>query len=668
MGNLQQLKDAVFASDNRACFIERERILARLEREMEGYAAPDRYAKIFSALLSEVSVPILDCDYFAGRVMEALPDEGMKARSALILSRGHLSPDYAKLLRVGLRGVLDEIKKNARMQGSRESAVFAENAETVIHAVRSYADRYAREARSKGRSEMADALERVPYEPAYDFYSALQSVWMIHMIASCYVGARDYAFGRFDQFMLPYYEKALRDGKTEEYLTELLAGFFMKTNEICGRGTHNWQSKPVPCQASKQYVNIGGEKPNRFSRAVLNAAKMNCMAQPQIVVLLKPEADPAFTNEVFEALSVLTDKMNLYHYDLIVKGLIKRGIEPAIARDFTYSACCTFDLNYHTSRWEYYVPTLQIFLKTLHAGEFSSVDELLKAYSEALREDMQKYADGTQRGLTPDECRKYQVFDSVLLSDSAKECHYADDGNAPYNILNLFCPGIATLGDSLTAIDKLVFKEKRYSMKEFVRILGADFEGNEDLRREILRMDKFGNDTDADEYAAQAGNAFMDAVDALHLRENFYAVGGFYSLERDNIWAAEVGATPDGRKAGMPFSENQSPSYGADKSGITALLKSVSKLPLGRTANGGLNLTFSRKMPANVLKSLVLTYFSLGGFHVGISVLDRETLRDAMKNPERYRTLTVRLYGFSEYFISLPEWQQTAVLNRTEYC
>ena len=122
------------------------------------------------------------------------------------------------------------------------------------------------------------------------------------MIASCYVGERDYAFGRFDEYMLPYYEKAIADGESEQALSELLAGFFIKTNEICGRGAWNYRAKPVPCQSSKQYVNIGGEKPNRFSAVVLKAAVLNNLAQPQITVLLKPDADPAFTDAVFDAM------------------------------------------------------------------------------------------------------------------------------------------------------------------------------------------------------------------------------------------------------------------------------------------------------------------------------------------------------------------------------
>ena len=181
-------------------------------------------------------------------------------------------------------------------------------------------------------------------------------------------------------------------------------------------------------------------------------------------------------------------------------------------------------------------------------------------------------------------------------------------------------------------------------------------------------MVHFGNDNEeVDAYTSIAGKICMDAIDSLKLKDNYYAIGGFYSLERDNSWCGDVRATPDGRLNGEPFSENQSPTYGADKNGITALLNSIAKLPFYRTATGGLNLTFSQKPAPEILSAITTTYFEKGGFHIGISVVDREELKDAMKFPEKYRSLTVRLYGFSEYFVSLPDWQQLAILNRTEY-
>ena len=667
MVNHDRLKELIFESDNHACFIEKERILSRLEKEMADYSEPDKYAIILSKLLSEVSTPILDCDYFAGRVVEALPDEGINARNRLIFSNGHMNPNYQKLLKLGLSGILAEIKENAAKKGDRDSLDFARNAEIVVTAVKDYCLRYSAAAKKLGREEMAKALSIVPFRPAYDFYSALQSIWIMHMLASCYVGSRDYAFGRFDQYMLPFYEQALAEGKSKEELTELLAGFMIKTNEICGRTTHNHATKPISSNASKQYINIGGENPNEFSSVVLDAAKLNDMAQPQITVLLKYDANEKFTNDVFEALSVLNDKLNIYNYDSIVKALLNQGIPYEVASDFTYSACCTFDLNYHTFRQEYYTPVLQIFVEAIHKKEYSSLEELLKQFENDLNYTMQRYVNGAINPFSIDECRMRFVLDCLLLSDSAAECTYPSDPKVKYHMLNIFCPGVATVGDSLMVIDKLVFKEKRYTYKELMQILDDDYQNHEDLRNEILSYTMFGNDSDNDNYTVMAGNAYIKAVENLNLPENYYVAAGFYSLERDNTWKLSIPATPDGRKAGDPFSENQSPTYGADKNGITALLKSLSKLPFDRTVTGGLNLTFSQKPNPEILQALVVSYFQMGGFHVGISVIDRKTLEDAMVNPEKYKSLTVRLYGFSEYFVSLPKWQQLAILNRTEY-
>lgn len=218
------------------------------------------------------------------------------------------------------------------------------------------------------------------------------------MIASCYVGERDYAFGRFDEYMLPFYEKAIADGASKEELTELLAGFFMKTNEICGRGAWNYKAKPVLCQSSKQYVNIGGESPNEFSKIVLKAAVINNMAQPQITVLLKPEANEEFTKEVFVAMSKLVDKLHVYNYDLIVNALVKKGIASDDARKFTFSACCTFDLNYYSYRLEYYMPVLQIFLDIINKREYSDIETLIKDLTAALKEDIQKDIENKEKG------------------------------------------------------------------------------------------------------------------------------------------------------------------------------------------------------------------------------------------------------------------------------
>ena len=261
--------------------------------------------------------------------------------------------------------------------------------------------------------------------------------------------------------------------------------------------------------------------------------------------------------------------------------------------------------------------------------------------------------------------KQVYLMDALLLGDCNENCDYPPYG-LKYRAKNIFLPGLATLGDSLCALDALVFRGgMQYA--ELAQMLRADFVGYEDALARMRALPKFGNDTEADRYTVQMAELLVQAVERAQHPTQELILPSFYSLERNNVWASEIPATPDGRRAGTPFSENQSPVYGADKNGITALLNSLAKLPLDKTAAGGLNLTFSAPVAPPILQALVKAYFQEGGLHVGITVLDRNTLRDAMQHPEQYRALTVRLYGFSEYFVNLPEWQQLAVLDRTAY-
>jgi formate C-acetyltransferase len=670
--NIERLKERVFESDNTACFIERDRILQGLKDKWGDKSAANRCVEAFTALLSGVSTPVDENDIILGRVVETRPEPQSPTwwESDVFRAVGHMSYDYERLLKKGLSGILQEIEETAAKNGDAKSAEFADHARSTVRAIREYAARYAVAAKLHGKTAAAEAFERVPFEPAYDLYSALQSVWLIHMTASCYVGSRDYAFGRIDKYLYPYYKSELEKGTTHEEIIELLVGFFLKTNEVAGRTTHNFKSKPTPCQASKQYVVIGGTAPNELSVDIMKAAEILNMAEPVFTVALKADASERFTRQVFHTMHTIGDKMQVYNYDLIHECLLRKGLPEYIASDFTFSGCCTLDFHYHTGRNELYVPSVELFLETIGVigetqTEYHSIDEIVDALYKRTKTYLQSYADRVAE--TNGTCGGYSALDAMLLGSCAKNCRYPIDNGMDYKLLNFFFCSIATIADSLSAIDRLVFKEKRFDYSSFINIVKNNFDGYEQLRMEILGFDKFGNDTETDKYCVLAANALIDASDDLTLPDGYYAVGGFYTLERDHTFGVKLPATPDGRLSGTPASENQSPVYGCDKNGITSLLKSVAKLPFARTPNGGLNIFFSGDISADLLQSLILSYFKMGGLHVGITLANKKTLEDAMVNPDRYKSLTVRLYGFSEYFISLPEWQQTALLNRTAY-
>lgn len=659
---LEYLKEKVFEMSNEHCFIERDSFLATIDEAEE--KPSDYYANLLSDLLDIVSMPVDKQDIFVGRVVEAKPEGDNECPNKVIFAKGHMTVDYEKLLNLGYRGVMLQIKKNAQKIGSEKAHNYAQNAETVIHAIRRFAFRYAQAAKEAGNQKAYEALLQVPYEPAYDLYSALQGIWLVHMIASCYMGSRDYGFGYMDEYLYPYYIIEKEKGTTDDEIREMLAGFFAKANEICGRHTHNYKKKPVLSQASKQYVLLDGGRANELSELILDAGKINCMAQPQFTVVLSENATDQFKDKVFETMTVMTDKLHVYNCELLKDFLVNKELPEDIVSRPAFTACCTADVYQHSCREEFYLPTVQIFCDVLYHNEFSSKDDFMKAYSKAVTTECEKYLTESR---TPDYdwARCVFVMDALLLGTCNENCEYPPYA-LKYRAKSIFLPGLATLGDSLCALDTMVF-HGTMSYKEFVEAVKKDFVGYDDILKKVSSLPKFGNDNDEDNYTVEMSELLVEAVEKAEHMPNEIVIPGFYSLERDNTWAAEIPATPDGRRAGAPFSENQSPVYGADKEGITSLLNSLAKIPFYKTGAGGLNLTFSSAVKAEILKALVKTYFQKGGLHVGISVLDRETLKDAMKHPEKYKTLTVRLYGFSEYFISLPEWQQLAVLNRTAY-
>jgi len=688
---VNSLKDKYINSDNKTCFYDREKVLHRIGKMQ--YLKKPGYAGILAEMLNEASTPIEDEDVFAGRMMEAVPEPRWRVPNVdVIINPGHLHFRWGDILKLGVGGILEKIERRAGELGDHKSRAFAKNAGIQVAAVDAFARRYAAAAAQKAAqsgvearqrfTRMARALEVVPMKPAYDLFSALQGIWILHMIASCYAGARDYGFGRIDQYLLPYYEKDLADGVyTREEADALLAFFLMKPNEICGLGSYNHKVKPIPSVASKQYLTLGGcdvkglSQANALSFAFLRAEEISNMPEPVVVARFDPQADPVFATQVYRTMAVVTDKMHAYNDRLIYNALKRRGLPDEIAADFTFSGCCNVEVHHRTIRNEWYFPTPEWLCEALGViGEepvpaFQSMDEILQALKNTARRHMEEQLDmevvnaSTWRIMD----QRGHTFDAMFMGECADRCRYPLDGGVDFYLVDVYFTGAATVIDSLSAIDRLVFREKRYSLEEFVQIIKDNYKGLPLLLAELKnKFPKFGNDDEeGDRYAASAMNAVLDVLDEMDWPQGYIPVGGFYSLHHHNNFGWELCATPDGRMAGEPYSENQSPVYGADRKGVTALLSSLAKLPFHRTPCGGVNLTFSSPVTPELLTSIIESYFKMGGLHIAITVADRETLQAALANPEAYRTLTVRLFGFSEYFIHLSEWQQKEFLART---
>ena len=423
------LIDRIFASDNVAAFIERDRILGALARRYAGYSGSDRDSLILAELMGSISTPVDPADVFVGRMVEGLPEESVNSPDGTLWSYGHMSFRWRDILTLGVHGIIGGIEANAARLGDAESLDYAHNMRIVADALRGFTLRWSAAARVAGNMRAADALLAAPWEPAYDIFAALQGIWIIHLTSSCLVGSRDYAFGRFDAYIQPYVERALENGMTEDEITELLADFFLKCNEIAGTASNNHLPKPVHCQASKQYVVIGGKKPNLTSKLVLRAAVRLGLVQPVVTVLLSPDADRDFTREVFAAVEKLGGKMHVYNYDLGVRSLKARGVPDAISEDYTYSACCTMDFHWRNVRDEWYMNTVGWLCETLgitggEAPDFKGADEIVDAFRRSCRENIVRAMRDSVNNFKFAQNRSRTVFDAMFIGECADRCRY----------------------------------------------------------------------------------------------------------------------------------------------------------------------------------------------------------------------------------------------------
>ena len=703
--NLDGLRSRVLAGDNTCCFIERQQTLWEMKQLLSSLPEETRYATLLETLLQRVSTPITPEDVLLGRVVEGPrpADQEYLANLPGFHSAGHLTLDWPRLLQRGLAAIAEEAANAAGHRDDAEARRFADNAARCCRAVIAYAGRYAGAARAAAadapeprRSHLlraATALEVVPGGPALDFFSALQSIWIVHLVISCYVGSRDFALGRMDQYLLPFYEGGLRDGTlTRDAARALLAHFLMKTKEITGTATDSYRAKPVPSFASNQYVVIGGrsadgrDEANEVSVLLLEAARLVRMPQPEINVRLDANTSRRLKQAVADALPVCHHQIQFWNDDRVVPALERFPIDAQDRHGYALTACNRInvpakmdfrggDVFHNMAHW---------LLVALGGG----VDPVSGAVAcdgmppvaavnglDAPRGMLGRAASAgviggvRERALWMVGGESAFHFESVLLDQCVARGRDCSRGGLRYPAQFHFFGGVATVANSLMAVQRLVFDQQRYDLPGFLNIVTGNFEGQERLRQEIVHaIPKYGNDQEeVDALARTVCEVALDALDAAGNPEGYLLFPAIYSLYQHVGWGSRLPATPDGRLAGEPISENQSPVHGTDREGITALLRSVARLPLERTPTAGLNVLLSCNPQPEAVLSLVESFFRMGGVHVGFTFADRQTLLAAQAHPDQHRSLCVRVTGFSEYFVALSPEGQRDIIERTGY-
>jgi formate C-acetyltransferase len=554
-------------------------------------------------------------------------------------------------------------------------------------------------ARKEELEAIARVCRRVPAQAPRNFWEALQYYWFVHLGVITELNPWDsFNPGRLDQHLYPFYQQGIADGSlTREQAKELLQCFWVKFN--------NQPAPPkvgVTAAESSTYtdfanINCGGLRAdgsdgvNDLTYLVLEVIDEMRLVQPSSNIQLSRKNPDEFLKRACRIIRKGWGQPSIFNADTVVEELLRQGKSIEDARNGGTSGCVetgAFGKESYILTGYFNLP--KVLEIALHNGidprtgrkigvetdddNFHSFEALLNAFKRQLKH----FVDIKIRGNNVIE-RLYAEympapFLSILIDDCVAKGKDYHDGGARYNTNYIQGVGIGTITDSLAAIKRHVFEEKKISLHELRDALAANFEGYEKMRLLFLnKTPKYGNDDDAaDDLMRAVFEAFYQEVNG---RKN--TKGGVYRIDMlpttcHVYFGSVTGATPDGRKAWTPLSEGISPVQGADRRGPTAVLKSAAKMDHARTGGTLLNQKFTPQLletekGIDSLAHLVRAYFTLGGHHVQFNVVNAQTLREAQAHPEQYRDLIVRVAGYSDYFCDLSQTLQDEIIARTEH-
>ncbi|NHJ06308.1 MAG: glycyl radical protein, partial [Candidatus Heimdallarchaeota archaeon] len=578
-------------------------------------------------------------------------------------------------------------------------------------AIISYGKRYSKKAknlaemeedlkRKKELEKIAEICNHVPENTPRTFHEALQHYWFIHLGVISELNTWDsFNPGRLDQHLYPFFKKELEDGTlTEEGAKELLELFWIKFN--------NQPAPPkvgVTAEESNTYtdfclINLGGLKENgenavnELSFMILDVIEEMRILQPSSMVQISQKTPYEFLKKALRIVKTGFGQPSIFNTDIIIEEMLRVGKSIKDARNGGTSGCVETGAfgkeAYILTGYFNLVKILEITLNNgidprtgkligLETGDplkFLTYNELFDAY----KKQVNYFIDIKIKGNNIIEQIWAQhlpaPFLSIIIDDCILKGKDYNAGGARYNSSYIQGVGLGTITDCLTSLKYNVFDKKTCSMEIMLENLENNFEDNEIFREKfIYETPKYGNDEDyADEQTRAVFEIYFEAIDG---RPN--TKGGHYRINLlpttvHVYFGSVVGATPDGRKAFEPLSEGISPVQGADIKGPTAVLKSASKIDHVRTGGTLLNQKFTPSFLATEkgienIAYLIRSYFKLGGHHIQFNVVSVETLKEAQKNPEKYRDLIVRVAGYSDYFINLGTKLQNEIIRRTEH-
>lgn len=601
----------------------------------------------------------------------------------------HFAGSYDTFLSDGVGGTISKIIDSLEKYKNNETKqIFLKSAKITMEGFSKMCLQYAQAARRKQKQDVSVTCRNISQNPPKSFREALQLIWLLYQAFLC-EDRSAMALARMDQYLYPYYKKDIENGiLTHEFAIELLSSAFIKIGE------------KFALLNSNDVVNIciggvdkeGKDATNELSYAILEAVKRANIPGPNLSARIHKHTPKRFLLACLDVIGTGLGYPALMNDDVNIPALINIGYKTEHARDYSMVGCIENFIAGMQPPWSdgrFNAPKYMELIfnkgrcmltnkKIAAETALSSINtmaDFIKEYKKQLIHGAKEYIANfkiTNRLYNPEFME--QPFLSCFCHDCIGRGQDINNGGAYYpSVHGVACMGIATVADSLAAIEKLVFNKKQYTLLEIGSALRNNFAGHEKLQSEMLAVPKYGNNNELpDKYAVW----FLETMYEIFKDYSTYDGGKIYiavAANVQNISAGEVtGATADGRKAKKPLSDAASPTYGMDKNGPTAVVLSCTKPDYTKAACGTvLNqkfnpIFFKDEDKKEKLYSLIRTYFDMGGQEIQINSVSKEVLKAAMNSPEEYSNLIIRVSGFSAYYTSLDRAVQEDILMRTE--
>ena len=597
---------------------------------------------------------------------------------------GHQVPDYELVLQKGLRGLAARVEARSRTRDGLDADLH-QALLVSVRALSTLIARYGEQARVQARSEpsagrsreldaMAEQCARLAQEPPHSFWEALQLAWFVHLVTDCD------SLGRLDQYLFPFYERERAAGLTREQAGYLLQALWLQ----------------IVATGGIQNLTIGGcdrdgrDATNDLTYLCLEATRALRTPQPNLSLRIGRDAPRELLLVAADTIAGGMGVPALYNDRVIISALGGRGIAPADANDYALAGCSQVVIpgRSHFGCDDGVLNAAKCLELALNDGRDPGTGRQIGPHT-GRPEDLRDFA-----GVVA-ACKRQMWHAAVLLGGlvNANDRGYAElcgyplralltqgcleagkgiwEGGALYNAIQAECVGITNTADALAAIKAVVYEDRALTLAQLADLLRRNWQGHEAVRLYCRnRLPKFGNEDEfVDLLYADVARTVYSAVSQQPCRRGGTLMPGSVVFTYHISFGAKTGATPDGRKRGEPLADSAGPARGAARRGPTAVLNSMLRFDQGLAPTCVvLNIMFDRTAfrPA-LLADLVQSYFERGGMQIQVNVADVEALRRAQRRPYDYPELTVRVGGFSAYFVELERAVQDDIIARTAH-